>query len=194
MLMPKRTKYRKMMRGRMTGKAYRGVEISFGEFALQATEPAWVSSRQIEAARRAVTNYLKRGGKVWIRIFPDKPVTQKPAETRMGSGKGNPEYWVSVVRPGRIMFEVAGVSRDQAEEALRRAAMKMPMDCKFVERFIAGADMAAIQEELMHQYEHYVEAATPEEVAEADEAAAAAEEAAAAGDATDAAGDGKGEG
>jgi large subunit ribosomal protein L16 len=134
MLMPKRTKYRKMMRGRMTGKAHRGVEISFGEFGLQATEPAWVSSRQIEAARRAVTNYLKRGGKVWIRIFPDKPVTHKPAETRMGSGKGNPEYWVAVVKPGRVMFEVAGVSRAQAEEALRRAAMKMPMDCRFIER------------------------------------------------------------
>ncbi len=134
MLMPKRTKYRKMMRGRMTGKAYRGVEISFGEFALQAMEPAWVSSRQIEAARRAVTNYLKRGGKVWIRIFPDKPVTHKPAETRMGSGKGNPEYWVAVVKPGRVLFEVAGVTRAQAEEALRRAAMKMPMDCRFIER------------------------------------------------------------
>ena len=134
MLMPKRTKYRKMMRGRMTGKAHRGVEISFGEFALQATEPAWVSSRQIEAARRAVTNYLKRGGKVWIRIFPDKPVTHKPAETRMGSGKGNPEYWVAVVKPGRVLFEVAGVTRGQAEEARRRAAMKMPMDCRFIER------------------------------------------------------------
>ena len=134
MLMPKRTKYRKMMRGRMRGKAYRGSEINFGEFGLQAIEPAWVNSRQIEAARRSITNYLKRGGKVWIRIFPDKPVTQKPAETRMGSGKGNPEYWVAVVKPGRVLFEVAGVSRDQAEEALRRAAMKMPMDCRFIER------------------------------------------------------------
>jgi len=138
MLMPKRTKYRKMMRGRMSGKAYRGAEISFGEFGLQATEPAWVSSRQIEAARRAITNYLKRGGKVWIRIFPDKPVTQKPAETRMGSGKGNPEYWVAVVKPGRVMFEVAGVSREQAAEALRRAGMKMPMDCRFMERQHVG--------------------------------------------------------
>jgi large subunit ribosomal protein L16 len=134
MLMPKRTKYRTMMRGRMNGTANLGVEISFCEFALQATEPAWVSSRQIEAARRAVTNYLKRGGKVWIRIFPDKPVTHKPAETRMGSGKGNPEYWVAVVKPGRVLFEVAGVTRAQAEEALRRAAMKMPMDCRFIER------------------------------------------------------------
>jgi len=169
MLMPKRSKHRKMFKGRMTGLAYRGNSVTFGQYGLQALEPAWISSRQIEAARRAVTNYLKRGGKVWIRIFPDKPVTQKPAETRMGSGKGNPEYWVAVVKPGRIMFEVAGVSRDQAEEALRRAAMKMPMDCKFVERFIAGADMAAFQEELMHQYEHYIEPTTPEEEAEAAE-------------------------
>jgi large subunit ribosomal protein L16 len=147
MLMPKRTKYRKMMRGRMTGKAYRGAEISFGEFGLQATAPAWVSSRQIEAARRAITNYLKRGGKIWIRIFPDKPVTQKPAETRMGSGKGNPEYWVAVVKPGRVMFEVAGVPRDQAEEALRRAAMKMPMDCRFIERQHVGVSTAAVEDE-----------------------------------------------
>jgi large subunit ribosomal protein L16 len=146
MLMPKRTKYRKMMRGRMTGKASRGAEINFGEFALQATEPAWVSSRQIEAARRAITNYLKRGGKVWIRIFPDKPVTQKPAETRMGSGKGNPEYWVAVVKPGRVMFEVAGVSREQAEEALRRAAMKMPMDCRFIERAHIGVAAATVDD------------------------------------------------
>ena len=154
MLMPKRTKYRKMMRGRMTGKAYRGAEINFGEFALQATAPAWVSSRQIEAARRAITNYLKRGGKVWIRIFPDKPVTQKPAETRMGSGKGNPEYWVAVVKPGRVMFEVAGVSREQASEALRRAAMKMPMNCKFIERQHIGVasgtvDDADVDEEVV---------------------------------------------
>jgi len=138
MLMPKRTKYRKMMKGRMDGKAYRGSNIAFGEFALQAMEPAWISSRQIEAARRSITNYLKRGGKVWIRIFPDKPVTQKPAETRMGSGKGNPEYWVAVVKPGRIMFEVAGVPADRAEEALKRAAMKMPMDCRFVAKQVVG--------------------------------------------------------
>jgi large subunit ribosomal protein L16 len=174
MLMPKRTKYRKMFKGRMTGLAYRGSTVAFGQYGLQALEPAWISSRQIEAARRAITNYLKRGGKVWIRIFPDKPVTQKPAETRMGSGKGNPEYWVAVVKPGRVMFEVAGVPRDRAEEALRRAAMKMPMDCRFVERFIAGADAEAIQEELMHQYEHYVDPAVLEAEAEA---AAAAEEA-----------------
>jgi large subunit ribosomal protein L16 len=147
MLMPKRTKYRKMMRGRMTGKANRGAEISFGEFGLQATAPAWVSSRQIESARRAITNYLKRGGKVWIRIFPDKPVTQKPAETRMGSGKGNPEYWVAVVKPGRVMFEVAGVSREQAEEALRRAAKKMPMDCRFIEREPGGVPAEVVTDE-----------------------------------------------
>jgi large subunit ribosomal protein L16 len=151
MLMPKRTKYRKMMRGRNTGKAYRGAEINFGEYALQALEPAWVSSRQIEAARRAITNYLKRGGKVWIRIFPDKPVTQKPAETRMGSGKGNPEFWVAVVKPGRIMFEVAGVAKPQAEEALRRAAMKMPMDCRFIERAHVGVAAATMDEEVAEQ-------------------------------------------
>jgi large subunit ribosomal protein L16 len=156
MLMPKRTKYRKMMRGRMTGKAYRGAEINFGEYALQATEPAWVSSRQIEAARRAITNYLKRGGKVWIRIFPDKPVTQKPAETRMGSGKGNPEYWVAVVKPGRVMFEVAGVSRAQAEEALRRAAMKMPMDCRFIERSHIGVPSGTVEGAAVEQGEEVV--------------------------------------
>jgi len=122
----------------MRGKAYRGSNIAFGEYALQAIEPAWISSRQIEAARPSITNYLKRGGKVWIRIFPDKPVTQKPAETRMGSGKGNPEYWVAVVKPGRIMFEIAGVSASQAEEALKRAAMKMPMDCRFIAKQVVG--------------------------------------------------------
>jgi len=139
MLMPKRTKYRKMMRGRMKGKAQRGSTIAFGDFGLQALEPAWITSRQIEAARRAITNYLKRGGKVWIRIFPDKPVTQKPAETRMGSGKGNPEYWVAVVKPGRLMFEVAGVPEDRAVEALKRAGMKMPMKCRVIVRQTAGA-------------------------------------------------------
>lgn len=145
MLMPKRTKHRKMMRGRMKGKAIRGSTIVFGDYGLQATEPAWVSSRQIEAARRSITNYLKRGGKVWIRIFPDKPVTQKPAETRMGSGKGNPEYWVAVVKPGRVMFEVGGVPEASAQEALRRAAMKMPMKCKTLTRQTPGA--AAAEEE-----------------------------------------------
>jgi large subunit ribosomal protein L16 len=185
MLMPKRTKHRKMFKGRMTGLAYKGSTVTFGQFGLQALEPAWVSSRQIEAARRAITNYLKRGGKVWIRIFPDKPVTQKPAETRMGSGKGNPEYWVAVVKPGRILFEVAGVDRVRAEEALRRAAMKMPMDCKFVDRPSAGVDAEAMQEELMHQYENYIEPAVLEEEAAAEaEAEAAAAEGEAEGDAT----------
>jgi large subunit ribosomal protein L16 len=127
-----------MMRGRMKGKAQRGSTIAFGDFGLQALEPAWVTSRQIEAARRAITNYLKRGGKVWIRIFPDKPVTQKPAETRMGSGKGNPEFWVAVVKPGRLMFEVAGVPEDRAVEALKRAGMKMPMKCKVLVRQTPG--------------------------------------------------------
>lgn len=147
MLMPKRTKYRKMMRGRMTGKASRGATIAFGEYALQALEPAWISSRQIEAARRAITNYLKRGGKVWIRIFPDKPVTQKPAETRMGSGKGNPEFWVAVVKPGRIMFEIAGVPQERAEEALQRAAMKMPIKCKVISKVTPGVAVETDEED-----------------------------------------------
>jgi large subunit ribosomal protein L16 len=138
MLMPKRTKFRKMMRGRMTGKAGRGATIVFGDYALQALEPAWITSRQIEAARRSITNYLKRGGKVWIRVFPDKPVTQKPAETRMGSGKGNPEFWVAVVKPGRILFEVGGVPEDRAHDALQRAAMKMPIKCKVITRVTPG--------------------------------------------------------
>lgn len=139
MLMPKRTKYRKQMRGRMQGKAYRGSDISFGEIGLQSTEPAWITSRQIEASRRAITNYLKRGGKVWIRVFPDKPVTKKPAEVRMGSGKGSTEYWVAVIRPGRVLFEIGGVSQERAKEALRRAAMKMPMKCKVLVRETPGA-------------------------------------------------------
>jgi large subunit ribosomal protein L16 len=122
----------------MTGKAGRGATIAFGEYALQALEPAWITSRQIEAARRAITNYLKRGGKVWIRVFPDKPVTQKPAETRMGSGKGNPEFWVAVVKPGRILFEVGGVPEDRAHDALQRAAMKMPIKCKVITRVTPG--------------------------------------------------------
>lgn len=142
MLMPKRTKYRKVMRGRMRGKAYRGSTISFGDYALVAMEPAWVSSRQIEAARRAITNYLKRGGKVWIRIFPDKVVTKKPAEVRMGSGKGNPEFWVCVVKPGRIIYELGGVDEVAAKEALRRAAMKLPMKCKVLVRVTPGASVA----------------------------------------------------
>lgn len=134
MLSPKRTKFRKQQRGRMRGMAYRGSTINFGDFALQATEPSWITSRQIEAARRAMTRYVRRGGKIWIRIFPDKPVTMRPAETRMGSGKGSPEYWVAVVKPGRIMFEMAGVSEEVAREAMRLAAQKLPIKTKFITR------------------------------------------------------------
>ncbi len=132
MLLPKRVKYRRVHRGRMTGKALRGNTISHGEFGLQALEPAWITSNQIEAARVAMTRYCKRFGKVWIKIFPDKPVTKKPAETRMGKGKGAPEYWVCVVKPGRIMFEIAGVPEETAREAMRLAANKLPIKCKFV--------------------------------------------------------------
>ena len=134
MLLPKRVKYRRVHRGRLTGEAHRGNFISHGEFGLQACEPAWITSRQIEAARIAMTRYIKRGGKVWIKIFPDKPITEKPAETRMGSGKGSPEYWVAVVKPGRIMFEMDGVAEDVAREALRLAANKLPIKCKFVRK------------------------------------------------------------
>ena len=132
MLMPKRVKYRRVQRGRLTGKATRGNTVSNGEFGLQAVEPAWITSNQIEAARIAMTRYVKRGGKVWIKIFPDKPVTEKPAETRMGSGKGSPEYWVAVVKPGRVMFEMDGVAEDVAKEAMRLASHKLPIKCKFV--------------------------------------------------------------
>jgi large subunit ribosomal protein L16 len=134
MLMPKRTKYRKAHRGNMRGKSVAGSSIAFGEYGLQALEPAWISSAQIEAARRAITRFIKRGGKLWIRVFPDKPVTKKPAETRMGSGKGNPEFWVAVVRPGRILFELAGVAEDQAKEAMTLAAHKLPIKAKFIAR------------------------------------------------------------
>jgi large subunit ribosomal protein L16 len=134
MLMPKRVKYRKMMRGRMRGKAYRGSEVHFGEFGLQAMEPGWISARQIEAARRAIVRAIRRRGKVWIRIFPDKPYTKKPAETRMGKGKGNVEYWVSVVKPGRIMFEVGGLPEDIAREALKLASYKLSIRTKVVTR------------------------------------------------------------
>ena len=134
MLMPKRVKYRRVQRGRLTGKALSGNKVTYGEFGLQALEPAWITSRQIEAARIAMTRYTKRGGKTWIKIFPDKPITEKPAETRMGSGKGSPEYWVAVVKPGRIMFEMAGVAEDVAREALRLAANKLPIKCKFVRK------------------------------------------------------------
>lgn len=138
MLIPKRVKYRRVHRGRMTGVAIRGSEVAFGEYGLQALEAAWITNRQIEAARIAMTRYIKRGGKVWIRIFPDKPVTEKPAETRMGKGKGSPEYWVAVVKPGRIMFELAGVDEDTAREAIRLAANKLPVKAKFVKRVEAG--------------------------------------------------------
>ena len=134
MLMPKRVKYRKQMRGRMKGRASRGAKVTFGEYGLQATEPCWMTSRQIEAARRAIVRYLRRGGKVWIRIFPDKPVTAKPAETRMGSGKGSVDHWVAVVKPGRVLFEIAGVTEDQAREAMRLAAHKLPIKTHFVSR------------------------------------------------------------
>ena len=134
MLLPKRVKYRRVQRGRMTGKAMRGNTVTYGELGLQATEPAWITSNQIEAARIAMTRYTKRGGQVWIKIFPDKPVTQKPAETRMGSGKGSPEYWVAVVKPGRVMFEIAGVPEDVAREALRLASHKLPIKTKVVKR------------------------------------------------------------
>lgn len=132
MLMPKRVKRRKQFRGTMAGKALRGNKITNGEYGIVALEPCWIKSNQIEAARVAMTRYIKRGGKVWIKIFPDKPITQKPAETRMGSGKGSPEYWVAVVKPGRVMFELGGVSEETAREALRLASNKLPIKCKFV--------------------------------------------------------------
>ena len=134
MLMPKKVKYRKMQKGRMNGKAYRGSAVSFGEFGLKAIEPGWISSRQIEAARVAITRHAKRGCKVWIRIFPDKPITKKPAETRMGKGKGTPEYWVAVVKPGRILYEMSGVSEETAKEAMRLASHKLPVATRFVKR------------------------------------------------------------
>ena len=132
MLMPKRVKYRRVQRGRLTGKALRGNKVSNGDFGLQALEPAWITSNQIEAARIAMTRYIKRGGQVWIKIFPDKPITEKPAETRMGSSKGSPEYWVAVVKPGRVLFEIAGVPEETAREAMRLAMHKLPIKCKFI--------------------------------------------------------------
>ena len=134
MLLPKRVKYRRVQRGRLTGKAMRGNKVTYGEYGLVALEPSWITSNQIEAARIAMTRYTKRGGQVWIKIFPDKPVTEKPAETRMGSGKGSPEYWVAVVKPGRVMFEIAGVPEDVAREALRLASHKLPIKTKVVKR------------------------------------------------------------
>ena len=142
MLMPKRVKHRRVQRGRLTGKALRGNTISNGSFGLMATEPAWITSNQIEAARIAMTRYVKRGGKVWIKIFPDKPITEKPAETRMGSGKGSPEYWVAVVKPGRIMFEMDGITEEQAKEAMRLASHKLPIKCKFVAKDAQTAEEA----------------------------------------------------
>ena len=132
MLMPKRVKFRRVQRGRLKGKASRGNKVTNGQFGLMALEPAWITSNQIEAARIAMTRYIKRGGQVWIKIFPDKPITEKPAETRMGSGKGSPEYWVAVVKPGRVLFEIDGVSEEVAREALRLAMHKLPIKCKFV--------------------------------------------------------------
>ncbi len=143
MLLPKRVKYRRVHRGRLTGKATRGNKVNYGDYGLQALEPAWISSNQIEAARVAMTRYIKRGGQVWIKIFPDKPITEKPAETRMGSGKGSPEYWVAVVKPGRVMFEISGVSEEVAREAMRLAANKLPIKCKFIvkaEQDAAGSE------------------------------------------------------
>ena len=140
MLLPKRVKHRKQHRGRMTGRAMRGNRIAHGDFGLVALEPAWITNRQIEAARIAMTRYIKRGGQVWIKIFPDKPVTKKPAETRMGSGKGAPEYWVAVVKPGRVMFEIAGVSEEIAHEALRLAMHKLPIKCKIAKKEVVGGE------------------------------------------------------
>ena len=140
MLLPKRVKHRRVQRGRLKGKATRGNTITYGDFGLVALEPAWITSNQIEAARIAMTRYIKRGGQVWIKIFPDKPITEKPAETRMGSGKGSPEYWVAVVKPGRVMFEIAGVDKELAAEAMRLAAMKLPIKCKFVTKEELGGE------------------------------------------------------
>lgn len=140
MLMPKRVKHRKQQRGRMKGKAQRGNFIAYGEYGLVATQPGWVTSNQIEAARQAMTRRTKRGGKVWIKIFPDKPITAKPAETRMGSGKGAPEYWVSVIKPGRVLFEMAGIPEETAREALRLAAHKLPITTKFIKREVAAEE------------------------------------------------------
>ena len=141
MLLPKRVKYRKQFRGRMKGTAHRGNTVAHGQFGLMALEPAWITNRQIEAARIAMTRYIKRGGKVWIKIFPDKPVTAKPAETRMGSGKGSPEYWVAVVKPGRIMFEMDGITEEVAKEAMRLAGHKLPIKTKFVKRGEEGGEV-----------------------------------------------------
>ena len=149
MLQPKRVKYRRVHRGRLTGKATRGNKISNGDFGLVAMEPAWITSNQIEAARIAMTRYIRRGGQVWIKIFPDKPITEKPAETRMGSGKGSPEYWVAVVKPGRVMFEMDGITEEQAKEAMRLASHKLPIKCKFVTKAQLNAEVDAKNEKEM---------------------------------------------
>ena len=143
MLIPKRVKHRKQQRGKMTGKAYRGNKVSYGEFGLQATECGWITGNQIEAARIAINRYVKRGGKVWIKIFPDKPVTKKPAETRMGSGKGTPEYWVAVVKPGRVLFEITGVDESLAREALKLASYKLPIKCKIIAAETAESEVVS---------------------------------------------------
>lgn len=140
MLLPKRVKYRRVHRGRLKGKAYRGNKVTYGDYGLQALEPAWITSNQIESARIAMTRYIKRGGQVWIKIFPDKPITEKPAETRMGSGKGSPEYWVAVVKPGRVLFEIKGVPEETAREAMRLAMHKLPIKCKFVTKEEQGGE------------------------------------------------------
>ncbi|CDZ23332.1 50S ribosomal protein L16 [[Clostridium] cellulosi] len=140
MLMPKRVKYRRVQRGRLTGRATRGTEINYGEYGLVALEPAWITANQIEAARVAMSRFTKRGGQVWIKIFPDKPITEKPAETRMGSGKGSPEYWVAVVKPGRVLFEMGGISEEDAREAMRLAMHKLPIKCKFIKKEETGGE------------------------------------------------------
>ena len=172
MLMPKRVKYRRQQRGRMKGKATRGNEVNQGEYGIVALEPAWITSNQIEAARIAMTRYIKRGGKVWIKIFPDKPVTEKPAETRMGSGKGSPEYWVAVVKPGRVLFELADVNEATAREALRLAAHKLPVKTKFVKR------EGEFEIELGKKRRDLADAAPAESATAEGEQAASAEEAA----------------
>jgi len=184
MLLPKRVKYRKQHRGRMTGKATRGNKVTYGQFGLQALESGWITSNQIEASRIAINRYLRRGGKVWIKIFPDKSVTAKPAETRMGSGKGSPEYWVAVVKPGRVLFEVAGTTEEQAKEALRLASHKLPIKTKFVEseRVFTEEEIAAFAEEVPDQ--EVVEAVI-EDVALEDGEAAPAEDGAAAAEETE---------
>jgi len=168
MLMPRRVKHRKVQRGSMKGKAKGGTKLNFGSYGIQALEPHWITNRQIEAARIAMTRYMKRGGKVWIRIFPDKPITKKPAETRMGSGKGNPEEWVAVVKPGRIMFEIDGVSEEVAREAMRLAINKLPIKCKMVFRADAAEHAAQFAAEHAAEFKAAAEAAAAEEAAEAE--------------------------